>query len=341
MRLKTAILGAVIRDPLYPAVGLLLALCLLAAVTGTASPAQAQIGNPAPLRIVVVGAPGGTSDLVARMLAEALRTDLGRPIVVENRVGTNGRIAVDTLKSATPDGTTMLLAPIAVAVIYPLVWKDLGYDPVRDIVPVAQVATYEMALAVAAQHPARNLAEFVDWVKANPSQATYGTVSTGALPHFAGTIFAQAAGVALLHVPYGGAGAVQASLLGGQIAAAVSASSDFLALHRAGSLRILATSGSQRSRLLPDVPTFREQGFASVQATGWHGIFAPPKTPQSAIDQLSAAVSNALRTPAVRDRMIALGVEPTPTTPEAFAGIIAADTEYWRRVIKATGFTTE
>jgi tripartite-type tricarboxylate transporter receptor subunit TctC len=281
---------------------------------------------------------GSTSDLVARLIGDGLRNGLAQPVIVENRPGATGRIAVDALRAAAPDGATLLLAPIAVPVIVPLVFKDPGYDPARDLAPIAQVSKYEFALAVAANHPAQTVPEFVVWAKGRAAQANFGTPGAGSLPHFLGMMLGEVAGVRLVHVPYKGVAFVEADLMNGEITAGVSALSDFLPLHRAGKLRILATSGEERSPLAPAVATFREQGYRSVEALGWHGLYAPAGTPQPVIDRLSSTIIAALRTPEFKERFIALGLEPTGTTPEGLAAIMAADIARWRAVVKASGF---
>ena len=185
------------------------------------------------------------------------------------------------------------------------------------------------------------MSEFVAWAKANPVRANVGNPGAGSLPHFLGVMLRQAAGVELGQVAYRGVGSLESELMGGQIAAGISAVSDLVPLHRAGKLRILATSGAVRSPLLPEVPTFRQQGYPSVEAVGWHGVYAPAGTPRPVIDRLSSAIVAALQIPALRDRFIALGLEPTGTTPDALAAIMAADTARWRPIIKASGFTAE
>ncbi len=303
--------------------------------------AHAQGEARQPLRILVPLPAGSTSDVVARLIADGLREQRGWPVVVENKPGASGLIAVDALKQAPRDGSTLLLAPIAVPVIAPLVFKDLRYDPARDFVPVAQVAKYEFALAVAADHPARTLPEFVAWARANPGRASYGTAGAGSLPHFLGAQLGHAAGVELVHIGYKGIAPAEADLMSGQIAAGISALSDFALLHRAGKLRILASSGTRRPPALPEVPTFREQGYPAIDAEGWHGVFAPAGTPQPVIDQWSTAIVAALRTQAIREKLVGFGLEPTGTTPRALAAIIAADTARWAPIIKASGFVAE
>jgi tripartite-type tricarboxylate transporter receptor subunit TctC len=311
-------------------------------VVADCAPAAAPAQGPArqPVRFIVPIPTGGQTDVVARLLGDALRESLG-PVVVENRVGGSGRIAVDALKSAAPDGTTLLFTPIAVPVVVPLFVKAPSYDPAKDLAPVAQVAKYEFALAVAAGSPARTLAELVAWAKANPGKAAFGTPGAGSLPHFLGIRLKQAAGIELEHVAYRGAAPVEVDLMNGQIAAGVSAVWDFVPLHRAGKLRVLATTGAERSPLLPEVATFREQGYPSVAASGWHAVYAPAGTPKHVIDRHSAAIVAALRTPEVRQKLAAIGLEPTGTTPEGLAAIMAADIAYWRPIIKASGFSAE
>jgi len=318
-------------------------LLLLGALSTVApfSGAHAQKLIERPVRILVPVPAGGTSDVVARLIADRLRNGGGQPVVVENKPGATGRIAVEAFESAAADGTTLLLAPIAIPVIGPLVFKDLRYDPAKDFAPVAQVAKYEFALAVAADHPARTIPEFVAWAKANPAQANFGTPGAGSLPHFLGAMVRRAAGIELVHVAYKGVAPLEAELMSGQIAAGISALSDLIALHRAGKLRILATSGAKQSPLLPAVPTFKQQGFPAVEAVGWHGVYAPPGTPKTVIDQLSAAIVAAVQAPEVREQFIKLGLEPTGTTPETLAAIMAADTARWALIIKASGFTPD
>lgn len=300
--------------------------------------AENQSEREAPLRIVVSVPAGGISDRVARLLAERLQPGLSRPVVVENKAGAGGRIAVDVLMRSAPDGSTVLLVPIIVPVIGPLVFKDLSYNPTRDLAPVSQVATYQLALAVAANHPARTLREFVAWAKANSRQATFGTPAAGSLAHFLGVALGREAGTELVHVPYQGAAQLEIDLIGGEVACGIAALSDLAPRHREGRIRILATSGAERSLLLPTVPTFREQGFETVEATGWHAVYAPAATPAPVIDRLSAAIVVALETPELRAKLVALGLEPTGTTPKQLASIMAADTAHWAPIIKAAGF---
>ena len=174
-----------------------------------------------------------------------------------------------------------------------------------------------------------------------PREASYGTAGAGSAPHFLGVMINQTTGTELLHVPYKGAAPMQADLMGGQIASGIESLTNLIELHRAGKVRILAVSGAGRSPLAPSIPTFREQGLTNSDAVGWVGVFAPARTPKAVVDRLSAAIVEALRTPSIRDRYLSLGVEPTGTTPEELASIMAADTARWAPIIKASGFTAD
>ncbi len=183
--------------------------------------------------------------------------------------------------------------------------------------------------------------EFVAGARANPARANVGNPGAGGLPHFLAVMIGRTAGIELVQVAYKGVGPLEVELMSGEIAAGVSALSDFAPLHRAGKLRVIATSGATRSSLLPAVSTFREQGYPAIEAVGWHGVYAPAGTPQATLDRLSSAIVAALRTPALRAKLTALGLEPTGTSPQALAVIMAADTARWAPIIKATGFTAE
>jgi tripartite-type tricarboxylate transporter receptor subunit TctC len=302
-------------------------------------PAHAEDTTRVPTRILL-----GFADDAGYVLAQSISASIGsataRPVVVERKPGATGRIAAEALKNAAPDGATLYLAPIVVPVIAPLVFRNLSYDPAKDFAPVAQVATFRYALVVSPNHPARTGPEFVAWAK-REGQATFGTPGAGSIPHFFGLMIGQTSGTNMVHVPYKGAAALSADLMGDQIAVGIDSLGNFIDLHRAGRLRILATSGAERSPLSPAVPTFREQGLAALDAVGWVALYARAGTPKPLIDRLSAAVVAALRTPAIRDRYLSLGFEPTGTTPDALGAIMAADTVRWAPIIKASGFTVE
>jgi tripartite-type tricarboxylate transporter receptor subunit TctC len=317
-----------------------IALCLFVAVGSAPGTAPAQAASTPPVKILVPVPPGGSSDLVARVIAPSLSRAFNRPFVVENKSGASGRIAAESLVRSKPDGTTLLLTPIAVPVLAPLLYPQLGFDPSRDFAPIAQVATYEFALAVRADHPAADARDLVAWIRAHPRKANFGTSGQGSMPQLIGVLFGQSSSMTWEHIPYRGIGQVEEQVLSGDLELAISAVSDLLEMHRAGRLRILATTGRARSTQLPTVPTLAEQGFA-IEAQGWTALFAPAGTPQATIDAMSAAVATALNTQEVRRALILLGVQPTGTTPRQLAAIVNADKVRWAPIVKASGFRPE
>lgn len=316
---------------------------LLAGALAAAAPRAALCHTPikGPIRMIVAVAAGSTSDVAARLVAEKLTGSLGQPVFVEDRPGASGGVAARALRSAAPDGTTLLLAPIVVPVLVPLVFNNPGFDPARDFAPIAQVSRFAYALAVRADHPARTLAEFVVWAKAHPGQASFATGGAGSIPHFLGVMLDRTADMEMVHVPYRSFATQEADLIGGHVAASIDALPNVIALQRSGKIRVLATSGAERSPQLPAVPTFKEQGYPVIVAVGWNAIFAPANTPAPVVDRLSAATIEALRSPETRQTLTDLGLEPTGTTPEELKAIMATDTARWAATIKAAGFTPE
>jgi len=314
-----------------------------AALAGAAAArAQAPPGAPAgrPLRFVSPYAAGGGGDSVIRLMAESLRTSLGQPVVVENRPGAAGRTGVQHVKEAPADGSVLLYTPIAPMSIFPLVYKEPGYDAVADFRPVTQIATFDLGLAIGPAVPAKSLKELVGWLKTNPDKAAYGTPAAGSLPHFFALLFGRAAGVELRHVPYKGNAPALADLTGGHLPLFFTSTPDLVELHKAGRIDVLATSGQERSIVLPNVPTFRESGYA-IEGTGGFGVFAPSRTAESTVVHLSQAIVAASRMPPVVDRMKLLGLRPTGTTPDELGRIQRADLALWGPVIRASGFVPE
>ena len=309
--------------------------CLLATEGSVHAQARGEL-----IRVVLPFAGGGSGDGLARIIAEQLGVGLNRPTMVELRPGAAGRIGIREVKAAPPDGTTLLISPIAPMTVYQEVYGSLGYDPLKDFRPVSQVASFDFALAIAPNVPAKTVAELVTWLKAHPDQANYGSPGAGTLPHFFGVMFGRAAGVELRHVTYKGGSAAVKDLLGGQIPIVLSSSNEFTELHKSGMLRVLATSGTERSSFLPEIPTVREAGY-DIQGTGWFGVFAPGETPHETVTRLSEVLVAGLRKKEVQERLIKLGLQPTGTSPDAFAQIQRADLELWVPVVKASGFKPE
>ena len=311
-------------------------VCLAAAATFSAA-ASAQDRT---IHIYVGFAPGGTADIVARLMAEKMKDSLGQTVIVDNKPGAAGRIAAEFVKNAPPDGTALILAPIGTMVVSPHAYKTNPFDTLKDFAPVSLATTLHLALAVAPNMPVKNLREYIAYVKANKDKAFYATSGAGTLPHFMGLLLAKDAGIELTHVPYKGAAAYIAELTTGQVPAAFDAMGDLSELHKAGKLRILASTGSKRSGAMPEIPTMKDEGF-NVEGAAWFGLFAPVATPKATVDRLAAAVNKAVHAPDVAPKLANLNMEPVGNTPEEFAVIVRNDWNKWGPVVKASGFTAE
>ena len=279
---------------------------ILLAVLGLAIAASAS-AQTEPVRILVGFAAGGTADVIARLIVDRLKTSLGAPVVVENRPGATGLIAAEALKNAAPDGKTLMISPISVMVFAPLTYTKLRYDPIKDFAPVSLAATFQWVLAVGPGSPAKTLHEYIAWVRANPAKATYGMPGVGGPPHFLGMMLARATSVDLAFVPYKGGAPLVTDLIGGQVPAGIALVSDLLKHHESGKVLMLASSGSQRSTAAPDVPTFKELGFAAMESMGWHAFHTAARTPRPIVDRLSTAIASAIKAPEVNERLLALG----------------------------------
>jgi len=311
----------------------LLAVTLACAVVG---PAAAQSGT---VRVVVGYPPGATSDSLTRLVAEHMQRTLGQSVIVENRAGAGGRIANEFVKAAPANGSTLLMTPVATMAIFPHSYAgQLRYDPFKDFAPVAHLSNFQIGLGVAANVPAKTLREYVAWVKADPAKnGYYASAAPGSIPHFFGVMFAKAAGLELTHVPYKGTAAAMTAIGGGEISAISTVAADIRALvsdHRA---RLLAVAGDQRDAGFPDVPTFRELGYDLV-AKPWYGLFAPAGTPQATLDRIAKAAIAAVTDPALRKRLVEMGLEPTGEGPDRLAAVLKDDYARWGPPIKASGF---
>jgi|SRR6185295_7758566 len=289
----------------------------------------------------LVGFPAGAGlDTMTRLVADKMRLRLGQPVVVENRPGAAGQIAMSALKAAPPDGLTLVMTPLVTVVTAPHVFAKLPYDAFADFAPVAHTANFLFAFSVGPAVPANSLAEYVALVRKDVKFGNYASAGAGSLPHFFSLLFAETAGIPLNHIGYKGTAPALTDLLGGQIAAFMGTVSDLANQQKAGRLRVLATSGAQRARDLPDVPTFRELGF-NIEGSGWYAAYAPAKTPRETVDRLAGAIVEAIRSPDVREKLEALGMEPTGLGPAELARIHKADYDKWGPVIKASGFKLE
>jgi tripartite-type tricarboxylate transporter receptor subunit TctC len=311
----------------------LVAFASLLAVNGALAQEQ-------PIRIVYPFAAGGSGDGLSRLVGDKMRAALNRNVIVENRTGAAGRPGVMAVKNAAPDGGTLLITPIAPMAVYQHVYKNLEYDPIKDFAAVSQIATFDMGVAVSASNPATSLKELIAWAKADPARAAFGSPGAGTLPHFFGLMLARAAGIELRHVPYKGSAPTLTDLTAGHVPMVFTTLSDFVEMHKAKRIRILATSGAKRSSFVPEVPTFREAGF-DIEGTSWYGAFVPARTPRETVDRLSAVIAAAVRMSDVRERFLGWGLQPTGTSAAEFAAIQKADSERWAPAVKASGFSAD
>ncbi|MFZ2653259.1 MAG: Bug family tripartite tricarboxylate transporter substrate binding protein [Burkholderiaceae bacterium] len=287
---------------------------------------------------------GSAGDIVARRVAEKIAgSGYSRYAgLVENKPGAGGRIALEALKSAAADGATLALSPFSCTSIYPHVYgAKLRYDPLRDFVPVSIAALMFHGLAVGPLVPSnvRGVKDFLEWARANPKDANYGSPAAGSTPHFIGALLGLNSGVDLKHVPYRGSVPGVTDVVGGQIAAMITPSGDFIANHRAGKLRILATSGAKRSPFITDVATFAEQGFPEFTVEEWFGFYAPARTPGVVLEAANAAITAALKDKALIEGLGVVGLVAQGSTAEEMARSQKVEFDRWGPLVKKTGFT--
>ena len=290
--------------------------------------AHAQDGKPT-LRIVVPYAAGGATDALARLLAPRLSKELAQHVVVENRAGASGQIGTAAVKAAQPDGNTFLLSIDHAVVVVPLITPTAGYDALKDFTPVGQVARFQWTFAVPVTSPAKTLTEFVDHIRKHPADANYGVPLHGGVPDIIGTAIDRKSGVLLQPVPFSGSAAVMPQLISGQIAAGVTGEAEGVAMARGGKLRILAVSGTSRSALLPDVPTFEELGFPGVNVNSFTAFFAPRGLPQAQAERFNAALRKVLADDSVKAKIADMPMHLAPTDLEGAKRELTASYAFW------------
>ena len=292
-----------------------------------------------PLKILVGFAPGGSADVLARLLAGALQHDFST-VIVENRVGAGGRVALTQVKNAKPDGQTVIVLPSGPMVMFPHVYRKLDYDAVKDFTPVSQLARFQFGLVSGPASRVKSLAEMIAQAKASPGSASYGTAGAGTVPHFLGVLLEQSTGMQLNHIPFQGGAPANNALLGGHIGYKFDVVSETAELHRSGKVRVIAVTGATRDPQVPEVPTLREQGV-DMEATAWFAMYGPAGLKPEVLTRLEQAVMRAVQQPAVRDKLLALGYEPIGSTSQQLAAAQRADLARWEKPIKAAGVTLE
>ncbi|TFZ03927.1 Bug family tripartite tricarboxylate transporter substrate binding protein [Ramlibacter humi] len=290
-----------------------------------------------PLRIVVPYPPGGATDKVARIVGDKLQSSLGVPVVVDNRTGAGGRLAAQQLKGSPANQNAILIANPAVMFVAPLVFRDAGYDPEKDFVPLSVVNDYEFGLAVASAVPVRELNHLIAWLRANPEKANFGVPATGSLPHFFALMTGEKAGVKAQVVGYRGSAPLVSDLIGGQVPVAFDTLETQLPHHDAGKLRVLASSGAKRSPWSPGVPTFKESGLDLV-ATGWNAFFAPATMPADRIEKISQAIQAAMRDPDTQRKFTDGKLTPVVSTRVQSEALLKAYRAQWTPIVRQSGY---
>lgn len=300
---------------------------------------SASAQDKPPLKILVGFPPGGSADAMGRLVADALRQDFSS-IVVENKPGAGGRIALAAVKAAKPDGQTVIVLPSGPMVLFPHVYKKLEYDAVKDFTPISLIGHFQFSVVSGPATQVKSVQEMISKSKSDPGSASYGTPGLGTLPHFMGVMLEQAAGISLNHVPFQGGGPANNALLGGHIGYKFDVVSETAELHRSGKVRILAVTGGKRDTQVPEVPTLKESGVP-MEATAWFAMYGPAQLPPDTLKRLESAMVRAIQQPQVRERLVQLGYDPVGSTSAELAAAQRADLARWEKPIKATGVTLE
>ena len=299
--------------------------------------AWAQAYPARPVRLIVTFPAGSAPDIIARLAGQHLSERLGQQFVIENKPGASGNIATEYVAKAEPDGYTILM-PVSTNAVNVALYRELNFDFVRDIAPIAGIATTPFVIVVPPSFPARTLSEFTAYLKANPGKVDMGSAGIGTSPHVCGELFQLMTGTRMVHVPY--RGNYIPDLLAGQVQVIFAPIAQALPLIREGKLRALGVTTAKRTAALPEVPAIGEL-VTGYDAFGWYGLGAPAKTPPEIIKKLSDAMNEALTDPMVKERFSQLGVEPMPLTPDGFARHISEEADKWAKVIKAQGIQVE
>ena len=314
---------------------------LLATLLGLSLAAHAQSDQP--IKILIGFPPGGSTDTVARVLAEKMSLVLKQPIIIENKPGVGGRIAADAVLAAPADGLTFMVAPNATPTFQMLVFgREIHWNILKDFTPVATMASYPLGMGVALNTGANNAREFIDWVKRNPGQGSFGTPGLGGQNHFLGVQLAKTTGIDLPVTPYKGTPPMVTDLVGGHVPSAISLIDGMMPHHRSGRIRVIGIFTRERSPLIPEIPTFAEQGIDVTSGEGWTGMWARAGTPAAAVERMQKAVQQALQVPEVRNLLSRqLWVQPHFRTGAEMDTLQRAELAHWEPIIKASGFKPE
>ena len=315
-------------------------VALMAFAAAWAAAASAQDYPSRPIRLVVGFAAGGTTDFMARLLADKLRGPLGQSVIVENKTGANGALGAEAVAKSEPDGYTLYFTTAGVATVYPHL-RPAPYDPIKDFAPVALVAFNSTMLVVNASMPVNSARDFAELARREPGKYTIAITGIGSVSHLGTVLFQSAAGIKLNVVPYRGAAPAMTDLLGGQLDALFGDGPTVISYISAGKVKALAATSQRRSEIFPDVPTFLEQGFADTVQDQWAGVLAPARTPPEIIARLNGAMVAVMNDPDVRAKLAQTGVVPAPGSPDEFGRYLRGEYERWGRIIREKGIKVE
>jgi tripartite-type tricarboxylate transporter receptor subunit TctC len=319
----------------------LCAAVLTLAGSAASAPAYAQTYPNRPITLVISFAPGGSTSIVGRVVADKMAQLLGQGIVVDNRPGAGGTVGTKFVAKSEPDGYTILLGYTGTLAIGPSLYKEVGYDPRKDFAPIGMIGNAPSALVVHPSFSVKSVAELIAYAKANPGKVNFGSAGVGSVNHITGEYFARSAGITLVHIPYKGTGPALTDLLGGHIPMALAPIPAVHANVSAGLLRALAVTGKTRNGLMPDVPTIAETGLTGFEASLYYGLVAPAGTPRPIIERLNKELRAALASDEVKKQLAADGTEITPGSPEQYADFLDKDEKKWSELVKASGVEQE
>ena len=302
--------------------------------------AFAQTYPSKPIKVLIGVPAGGTQDILTRALAESLRSSLG-PIIIDNKSGGSGRLAVETVKNAEPDGHTLLLDPMSLMTMFPSAYKKLNYDPFADFIPIINAASFELAPCVHSSVPANNLSEFVAWAKTQGNKVNFASYGAGTPSHFLGEMLNQSAGLQMVHIPYKGSTPARQDLMGGTVQAYFDTVGGAITMQPTGRIKVLATSGSKRSPPLPSIPTFLESGYKDFIAAAWFAYYVPAKTSKPIVDKLRAEFMRAVNSRDLRQQLLINGMYPVGDGPEALVKTMREDTARWAKIMKSINFAVQ
>jgi tripartite-type tricarboxylate transporter receptor subunit TctC len=323
---------------MFALAGVGLLACGASAQSPSKSGLQPYPGRP--VQIIVPFTPGTGMDILARTVGQKLSERWGQPVVVDNRPGASGNIGTELVVKAAPDGYTLLMS-VNTLVMNVSLFRNMPYDPIRDLAPVEKMAEGTLAVTLNPAVPARSLKEFVAYAKANPGKLAYGSPGVGTPQHLATELFKATTGIDMLHIPYKGSAGAITGLLAGDVAFMFNALHAVLPQVKAGKLTAIAVGGPRRSRVAPEIPTVSESGYPDFDVDLWYGLLAPAATPKDIVAKLNQDITQILNTPEMRETLSSQGLEPVTSTPEQFGALIQADLARWANVIKTAGVTAE